>query len=72
MATDGASAKDIRDVKGSEEKPKEKAASIVLGNIPILTVQLLDAINKNLVNIAQQNAEIIKMIKEGMADGGSE
>ena len=68
MATDGASAKNVRDIKGGEEKPKEVASPIVLGNIPILQVQLLDAINKNLVVLVQQNANIIKMLKEAKED----
>ena len=74
MATDKGNAGHVRDIKGGADAPQEQAAQIVPGNIPILQVQLLDAINKNLVVLVQQNAEVIKMLKEAKeeADGRSE
>jgi len=51
-----AKGKNIRSIKGPPEK--DEAPVINPGNIPILTVKLLDQINKNIL-------ELIKVIKDG-------
>jgi len=61
---DKSSAKGVRDIK-AEEKVAPEATQINLGNIPILTVRLLEAINKNLIVLVQQNAALMdKLNKE--------
>jgi hypothetical protein len=64
----------VRDNKGDAEKPQtepNKQEAIVQGNIPVLTVRLLNSINQNLVAIAQQNAKILEIFKhvEASKDG---
>jgi len=58
---------DIRDVKGQDPEPIKPApvsTDIIPGNIPILTVKVLDALNKNVIVLIQQQEEMIKLIKE--------
>ena len=56
--------KNVRDVKGTPEAPAPGKTTIEPGNIPVLTVQLLDAMNKNLFVLIQQNARIIEILEE--------
>lgn len=48
--------KQVRDVKG-EEKPKDERIQVNPGNTHILTVQLLNSINQNLIELRK---EIVK------------
>ena len=45
--------KAVRDVKG-EDKPKTEPTKIDPGNIPILTVQLLNSINQNIIELRKE------------------
>ena len=61
----------VSDVKGEDPKvpqPKNEPTPIVQGNIPLLTVQILEAINNNTIVTIKQNAELIKLLKD-IADG---
>ena len=65
MPIDGtpAKTKKVMDVKGSPKK-EDPGIQIHTGNISILTIKMLEAINKNLITITQQNAKLIKMVEE--------
>ena len=54
-----AKGKNVRDVKGEDKSPQKKnePTQINPGNISVLTVQLLDAINKNLVGLRKELKE---------------
>ena len=55
--------KAVNEIKGEVKKDKpNNQIQINPGNIPILTVQLLDAINRNLIVLVQQNAKILEKL----------
>ena len=64
MPRDKSSAKNIMDIKGEDEpqKPKPTATQMQIdpGNVSVLTVRLLDAINQNLVTIVKQNEKLLE------------
>jgi len=43
----------VRDVKAAEEKPKTREIQLIPGNTAILTVQLLNSINDQLIEIKE-------------------
>lgn len=58
-------AKQVRDVKGEDKKPDEKI-EVIGGNTHIISVQLLNSINQNLVSVVGLLKEVLnKMEKNG-------
>ena len=58
MAKRKQTGKSVNSIKG--EAPKNPSITVNPGNIPVLTVQILDAINRNLITIIQQNAKLLE------------
>ena len=61
MAKNNRMKKQVRDTKSTP--PPQSTLEIEPGNVPILTVRLLDTINKNLITLVQQNAKLISMLE---------